>query len=166
MNEDLAHDLCHDGRYLLGADVGEVWERLSDLDRYPQWWGWLRDFRVEGPGMATGGVLRGAVSPPLPYRFSVAVHLDEVQPRERVVAHLTGDIVGPAEVRLAQHPDGCEATVHWSVRLREPTLRLAAAIAPSAVERGHDRVVRATVDSFQRVLDAPVTPIGGPEPVG
>lgn len=166
MNEDASDDLCHDGRYLLGADVDEVWARLSDLERYPEWWGWLRDFQVEGAGMATGGVLRGDVSPPLPYRFSVAVHLDEVVPRERVVAHLSGDIVGPAEVQLAEHPDGCEATVRWSVRLREPTLKLAATVAPGAVEWGHDRVVTATVRSFQRVLDAPVIPIGGSEPVG
>lgn len=156
------HQLEHDGCYLLPADVDEVWTRISDVDRFPHWWAWLHDFEVDGPGVADGGVLRGDVVPPLPYRFHVAVHLDEVVPAERILAHLTGDIAGRAELHLADHPDGCEATVRWSVELRQPALRVAVQVARSAVEWGHDRVVAATVRGFERVLEGPVSPTDGP----
>lgn len=165
MGESRQH-LDHDGRYLLPAGVDEVWARLTDVERFPRWWRWLRDFEVEPPGMADGGVLRGDVVPPVPYRFHVAVHLDEVVPAERIVAHLTGDIVGPAQLDLAEHEAGCEATVRWSVEMQQPALRVAAQVARPAIEWGHDRVVAATVRGFQQVLEGPVTATGGPEPIG
>lgn len=158
-------DLEHDGVYLLSASADEVWERISDVERFPSWWGWLHDLRVEEPGLADGGVLRGVVAPPLPYRFEVAIHLDEVVAGERIVAHLDGDIAGPAELHLAEHVDGCEATIRWSIEITQPALRMAARVTGPAVEWGQDRVVAATVRGFEQVLETPVVPSGGQEPV-
>jgi carbon monoxide dehydrogenase subunit G len=160
------HRLEHDGRYVLPADVDEIWARVSDVERFPDWWPWLEDFRVEGDGIVTGSVLRGAVCPPLPYDLAVAVHLDEVVEAERVLAHLRGDLAGDAQLHLDDHADGCEVTIRWSVEVTRPGLRLATQMARPAAEWGHDRVVSATVRSFEQVLGRPVTASGDAEPVG
>jgi uncharacterized protein YndB with AHSA1/START domain len=141
-----------DRRYVLPAGVEEVWARLADVESFPTWWRWLRDFRVEGDGLRGGTVLHGSVVPPVPYRFRVQIHLEEVEVYQSISARLSGDLTGPARVELAPHPDGCEVAASWAVEMRKPSMRAAARIARPVLVWGHDQVVTTTVRRFRTVL--------------
>ncbi len=68
------------GTFDLPASPGDVWATVEDMDRYESWWGWLREFRIEGGGLVTGAVLHGVIVPPLPYRMRLRVELARMHP--------------------------------------------------------------------------------------
>ena len=59
------------GAFSFPCTPDEVWSAMQRFDRFECWWGWLREFRVEGPGLEGGSVFHGVVVPPLPYRLGV-----------------------------------------------------------------------------------------------
>jgi len=125
---------------------------MVQLDRYPSWWAWLREFSVDGTGLTRGSVLHGVVVPPLPYRMRLDVVLDECIPERRIAARVHGDLEGTALLIL----DGDHAATHahatWTIEMMQRPMRLAARFAHPMLRWGHDRVVDATVDGFRRRL--------------
>ena len=122
---------------------------LQHMERFESWWGWLTEFRVDGPGLQAGSVLQGVVVPPLPYRIRVQIELLECVRPERIDAAVHGDLEGRAQLaprpgrrrqpgpRLVEHrgagsarsgprpgwrPDCCAgATTGWSTRRSTPS---------------------------------------------
>ena len=130
----------------------EVWSAMQRFERYERWWGWLRDFRIEGPGLETGSVLHGVVVPPLPYRLGVRIVLSECVPPKHIDADIHGDLEGAARIVLEPEREGTRARVTSTIEVMQRPVRLAARVAPRALRWGHDRVVEATVTSFRRHL--------------
>ena len=130
-----------------------LWDEIERLERFERWWPWLGDLAVDGEGLRAGTVLRGSVSPPLPYRMAVAVRLVECERPHRIEARVTGDLEGPAWLALAPAAGGgTRADVAWTVEMRQPAMRLAARVAHPLLRWGHDRVVDATAAGFRRHL--------------
>ncbi|TVP69736.1 MAG: hypothetical protein EA340_06760 [Nitriliruptor sp.] len=138
---------------LFRHDVEFVWRWMSATDRFPTWWRWLREFESEGGGLVSGGMLRGLVVPPIPYRFRVGIHFDEVEPAQHITARLSGDLHGPADVSLVPHGTGTRLTIRWHVEMRKPSMRAAARYAKGLMVWGHDQVIDITVRRFHEVLD-------------
>jgi uncharacterized protein YndB with AHSA1/START domain len=132
------------------APVEEVWATMARLECYPSWWGWLREFSVEGAGLEAGSTLRGVVEPPLPYRMRLEVVVDDLVPCRFIGATVHGDLEGVAQVSLAR--DGRETRVRatWTIEMLQRAMRLAARVGYPLLRWGHDRVVDATVDGFRR----------------
>src|SRR4051794_26719125 len=127
----------------------EVWSGMQHFERFEYWWGWLREFRVEGPGLETGSVLHGVVVPPLPYSLSVRIALLEcVRPRH-IQAAIHGDLEGAARLVLEPEREGTRAMVSSAIEVMQRPVRVAARVAPRVVRWGHDQVVEATVTSFR-----------------
>jgi len=138
--------------FALGPE--QVWEAIGHTERFEGWWWWLGEMRIDGPGLVPGAVLRGLVSPPVPYRMQVTVRLDECNAPARIDATVGGDLVGPASLRLAAHEAGTRAEVAWSLEMMQRPMRLAARVAKPLLQWGHDRVVEATVAGFRRHVEA------------
>ncbi len=139
------------GAFSFPAPPEEVWSAMERFERFEHWWGWLREFRVEGPGrgLEAGSVLHGVVMPPLPYRLDVRIALLEcVRPR-RIEAAIHGDLEGAARLVLEAERDGTQASVSSTIEVMQRPLRVAARVAPRVLRWGHDRVVEATVTSFR-----------------
>ena len=66
----------------------ELWQAISEPQRFEAWWGWLGQLRVDGEGLVDGTVLTGTVSPPVPYRMLVKVRLDETVVTDAGLRHL------------------------------------------------------------------------------
>jgi uncharacterized protein YndB with AHSA1/START domain len=130
----------------------QVWSAMRRVDRFERWWGWLKEFRVDGAGLETGAVLHGVVVPPLPYRLGVQIALVECIPPQRIEAAIHGDLEGSASLVLEAERAGTRADVSSSIELMQRPLRLAARVAPGALRWCHDRVVESTVASFRRQL--------------
>lgn len=140
------------GAFSFPCPPDEVWSAMQRFERYERWWGWLREFRVEGPGLETGGVLHGVVVPPVPYRLDVRIVLAECVRPQHIDADIHGDLEGAARLVLEPERNGTRASVSSTIEVMQRPIRLAARVAPSALRWGHDRVVEATVTSFRRHL--------------
>ena len=142
----------YQGRFNFPASPEEVWSAIEHVERFESWWGWLRELRVEGEGLAAGSVLHGVVAPPLPYRMRIRVVMESCAPPSRIDASVHGDLVGHARLVLEPDGEGTRASVVWTIEMMQRPMRMAARVAGPLLRWGHDRVVDATVAGFRRHL--------------
>lgn len=142
----------YEGRFSFPAHPAEVWAAMERLDLFEHWWGWLGDLKVDGDGLRAGSVLRGTVAPPVPYRMRVAIELNRCVPESLIVASVSGDLAGDANLSLRPIDGGTMAEVAWSLEMRQVPMRVAARVAYPLLRWGHDRVVEATVTAFRSNL--------------
>jgi hypothetical protein len=131
-----------------------MWEIIQEVDQYEGWWPWLEEFRLEGGSLRTGAVLRGVVSPPLPYRMRIEVELTRYEPHHTIEALIHGDLKGDASVELEHQGAGTDVEVAWTVEMMQAPMRLADRFAHPVLQWGHDRVVEITIAGFQRRLQS------------
>ena len=129
-----------------------IWRSIEHTEEFESWWSWLREFRLDGPGLVEGSVLSGVVSPPVPYAMRIRVVLGRCIPHERIDATVHGDLEGRARLVLEPSGDGTVAEVSWTIEMTQRAMRLAARVAHPLMRWGHDRVVEATVNGFRRNL--------------
>ncbi len=127
-----------------------VWAAVEEVDHFEEWWLWLKEFHLDGPGLVDGAVLSGVVAPPVPYRMRIEVELVGCERPHRIDALIRGDLQGEATLRL--HPDGSgsRAEVSWTVEMMQRPMRVASRVAHPMLAWGHDRVVEMTVAGFRR----------------
>jgi hypothetical protein len=130
----------------------QVWAGLEHVDRFEEWWGWLRNLHLEGRGLRPGSVLTGMVSPPLPYRMWIRVVLEECVPPAVIGGAVHGDLEGRARLMFAPDGGGTRASVAWTIEMTQPSMRMVAQVAAPLLRWGHDRVVESTVAEFDRRL--------------
>lgn len=152
----------YSGRFAFPVEPPVLWAAIARLDQFEGWWAWLGDLKVEGDGLQAGSVLHGSVSPPLPYRMQVNVHLDRCEPERLIDASVDGDLAGDAHLVLDPTPEGSVVEVRWSLEMLQRPMRLAAVVAHPLLRWGHDLLVEATVNSFRKQLTAAAGP--GREP--
>jgi hypothetical protein len=142
----------YDHTFAFSVPVDQVWATMNQLECYPSWCSWLREFSVEGAGLEAGSELHGVVVPPLPYRMRLDVVLYESVPCRFISAFVHGDLEGTAHLNFES--DGGETLVHaaWTIEMMQRPMRLAARIGSPILQWGHDRVVDATVEGFRRHL--------------
>jgi hypothetical protein len=159
--EDLRVRVRSDRRFHVDAAPATVWAALEGVDRYPGWWPWLRVFRAGG--LVSDELWTCVVQPPLPYRLSFRLHLDEVVWGRQVRATLSGDLDGWARLDLEPTPgaaaaDAAGIPVGTDIRLRSdlaPTARLPRAVGsilPPVARFGHDWVLDNGIRQFRRAL--------------
>ena len=140
------------GRFSFPVPPDRLWAAIARLDQFESWWGWLGQLQVDGIGLEEGSVLRGTVSPPVPYRMRVEVELQRCVPYEIIDALVTGDLTGDAHLRMQPEGDCTVTDVTWSLEMLQRPMRVAARVAYPLLRWGHDRVVDATVSGFRRQL--------------
>lgn len=149
---DPLYVLTLDNRYLFEGSPLDVFSTMAQVDDFPGWWKWLRDYEIHGGGLRAGGVLSGLVVPPIPYTFHVSIHVDDVDPGRNIRARLRGDLDGDAQVWLDDHPAGCELKIRWDVEMRKPAMRAAARFCRPLLVWGHDHVIDIAVRRFREAL--------------
>jgi carbon monoxide dehydrogenase subunit G len=132
----------------------ELWERLEQVDQYEHWFPWLEEFRVDGDALAAGAVLRGVVSPPLPYRMRIEIELTRCEAPTAIDALVRGDLKGEAQLRARPGGAGTLVEVAWTVEMMQRPMRVASRFGHPLLQWGHDRVVEITVAVFRRRLEA------------
>jgi len=141
--------------FTFAATPERVWAVMQRFEAIAASWPWLRELQVHGAGLHEGTVVRGVVSPPLPYEMRLDVILDECRPAERLDASVHGDLEGSAHFAFAGDGSETRASAHWTIEMMQPSMRVAARIAPRLLRWGHDRVVNATVNGLRRQLAEP-----------
>jgi uncharacterized protein YndB with AHSA1/START domain len=133
-------------RYDLPVSRDVVWELISDVDRYKEWWSWLRIFDAQG--LVASDEWRCEVQPPLPYPVRFRVQLDEVVAPQSVRARIGGDVIGTAVLTLEETATGCTACLVSSLAPGNATLRLVSRLAAPIARFGHDWVLDSGARQF------------------
>jgi hypothetical protein len=131
-----------------------LWERIEEVDQFELWWPWLSQCDLEGNGLAQGSVLRGVISPPVPYRMRVWIEFGECVPSQSLEAMVGGDLTGVARLKLRPEAGGTWAEVAWTLEMQKPAMRMACRFGYPLLRRGHDRVVEMTVAGLRRRIEA------------
>ena len=141
-----------DRRYRFALPPGELWVALSAVDRYRQWWPWLR--QLDGGAFEAGAAWDCVVQPPLPYTLRFNLVLEEVDAPRLAVAAITGDIVGTARLELTGDDagSGTEVRLESSLAPGNGVLKLVAAVASPLVRFGHDWVLDTGARQFRAGL--------------
>lgn len=139
-------EVLSDRRYRFDVPPDELWSAATAVDRYREWWPWLRSFDADGFG--PGQQWACTVQPPLPYTVRFDVTIGEVRPCELVRASVSGDIVGSADLEISPAGEGCEARLLSRLAPGNGFLRLAARIARPVVRFGHDWVLDSGARQF------------------
>jgi hypothetical protein len=124
-----------------------VWATALDFAAYRTWWPWLTEF--EPPPLRTGASTRAVVRAPAGYRLAMRLLLTEVEPSQRTVIAVTGDVEGESTVTVRPLEDGTEVTLAWSLAPRRPLLRFLNVVARPVLVRGHDHILD---DGLRRCL--------------
>ena len=124
-----------DRRYRFDAPPGRVWDGIGQVDRYPEWWPWLRRFHAVG--LTPGDVWECEIQPPMPYVLGFRVTIEEVVDFKKVVAGIDGDVVGAARLSLAAEGGGCVVRIVSTLAPTNRTLRLVARVARPIAHYGH-----------------------------
>jgi uncharacterized protein YndB with AHSA1/START domain len=138
-----------DQRWAFSTSPEQFWATVSQTDRYPEWWGWLREFDADG--LHEGATARCVIQAPLPYALRLTIQVERVEPGRSLDARISGDLRGPASLAVAPTPVGCEARLRWSLELQDRWLARLARVARPAMAWAHDRVVEVGVRQFERV---------------
>jgi carbon monoxide dehydrogenase subunit G len=142
--------------FTFAATPAQVWAVLERFETLALTWPWLRELLVDGTGLRQGTVVRGVVAPPLPYQMRLDVVLDDCAPAECINASVHGDLEGSAQIAFDADGSETRADASWTIEMMQPSMRVAARLAPWLLRWGHDRVVAATVNGLRRHLaDAP-----------
>jgi uncharacterized protein YndB with AHSA1/START domain len=132
----------------------KLWENLARVDQFERWWPWLHEFRLEGEPLAAGSVLRGVVTPPLPYRMRIRVELTRYEPPVAIDATVSGDLEGEAQLTTRPSDRGSLVEVAWAMEMMQRPMRVASRFGRPLLQWGHDKVVEMTVAGFQRRLES------------
>ena len=127
----------------------QLWTTFEQTDRYREWWPWLKELRLSAGGFQPGAEATVVIQAPLPYQLHCVVHIDEAEPARRLVAHVTGDLQGPAHLELSPTASGTEARMAWTLDVQSSLLRPLATIARPALSWAHDRIVERGLVQFE-----------------
>ena len=144
--------IASDRTYRFDVGAPELWAEIAHVERFPDWWPWLR--RFEAVGLTTGDCWTCTVQPPLPYSLSFAIEIGEVVPGQRVTASVSGEITGTAELTIDPHDDGCTARLRSRLAPSSQFLQAVALVARPVVSRGHDWVLDTGARQFRQQLVA------------
>ena len=117
----------------------ELWEALNQVDRYPAWWPWMRDF--DAIALKPGARWRCQIHPPLPYTLRLVIAIDDVVPERSVTATVTGDVEGSATLDLLDADGGSEARLVSALAPSSRMLQIIARTAPPVARFCHDWVL-------------------------
>jgi hypothetical protein len=139
--------LRSDQRHRFDAAPDELWAAIASVDRYREWWPWLR--RFDADGLSTGDVWAATVQPPLPYRVSFDLHLIEVDAPRVVAADVTGDVEGSARLEVFAVDAGSELHFTSELTPTNSVLRAVTRLASPVARYGHEWVLNTGLAQFR-----------------
>jgi hypothetical protein len=136
-----------DQRHSFDATPDELWAAMARVDRYREWWPWLR--RFDATGLAAGEVWTATVQPPLPYRLTFDLLITEVRPMRVVAVDVTGDIEGTARLEVSSSRVGSELHFTSELTPTNPVLRTVGQVAAPVARYGHAWVLGTGLRQFR-----------------
>jgi len=142
------------GEFRFDLEPELLWAKLTQTERFGEWWPWMRDMEPAGEPLEPGSIFRFNVVSPLPWRMHLIVEVVESKHPDEIDALVRGDLEGPATLRFDSREDHTLARVEWSVEVRNKAMRVGARMARPLIKWGQDWAVRVALNNFRRHLKA------------
>ncbi|HEV3472196.1 MAG TPA: hypothetical protein VG408_03190 [Actinomycetota bacterium] len=140
----------HHGTEHFALEPTEMWAEMTDVERFEEWWQWLRDLELVRGGIVTGGGMSFAIVSPLPYSLRINAVFVEVVPEKRIAANVTGDLMGDAALELsAGAGGGSDLVLSWNLEPSQRPLRALVRIARPFIMWTKDWVIDIALRSFR-----------------
>jgi hypothetical protein len=127
------------------APITLVWEVLTDIERWPQWWSYVRNVRPLRPSRADGLGCQWRIewATRLPYRLLIDVETIDMKKPERLRGRSTGQLQGEG-IWLLRHEDGItDITYVYRIELAAPWMLCLAPLLAPLFRWNHEGVMRA-----------------------
>jgi uncharacterized protein YndB with AHSA1/START domain len=135
-----------------------VWRALTEVERWPAWWPYVRRVQTLRPGSeddGLGSVRRIAWGSRLPYGFTLDVECTQAQRHRLLRGAARGDLEGEGTWELEP---GRGHTTHvrytWRLTLNTRWMRLVAPLMAPVFRWNHERVMAAGARGLARHLGA------------
>lgn len=140
--------------WVLAAPRQDVWDRLGDVLAWPAWWLGM-ETAVElaaGDEQRAGSRYRVRWRGRVPYRVEFDFEVREVEEPRSMGGSASGGLVGTGHWRLFEQRGVTAVVYEWDVRPGAAWMRAAASVAPGALRRNHDWVMRQGGEGLAREL--------------
>jgi uncharacterized protein YndB with AHSA1/START domain len=140
----MSRRLTYVTEWRLDAAIEQVWDALVDVERWPQWWPYVRDVQTLHRGATNdlGTVRRLRWTSRLPYGFALEVETTEVRMPARLVGRASGDMAGEGRWELARDGAGTRVRYTWTLELQTRWMRLCAPFLAPVFRWNHEGVMR------------------------
>ena len=142
----------HEAHVSFDAPPDYVWESLTRVDLFEEWWSWVRDVRLEGEALTEGSTISFTIDPPIPYRLKIAVLVTESDEGRFLRGDVTGDLEGDATFELAGDGSCSDVHIAWDVQIKSPIIRPVILIARPILLRAQVWAVEVALRGFRRYL--------------
>jgi uncharacterized protein YndB with AHSA1/START domain len=106
------------------ASLESVWSCLIHTEAWPLWWKYVYAVNETAAGDSSGrnNVRHYAWRTALPYRLMLNLKVTEIQPQQRVVVEVSGDLKGEGICQLSYQtiPMRTEVRFYWHVHTCKP----------------------------------------------
>lgn len=128
----------------LDAPMEEVWQVLSDAERWPAWWPCVEAVEKLDPGEPTGehSVWRYTWKTMLPYKLQLELCVTRIEAPVLLEADVSGDVSGRGVCRLDRQDNRTIVRYEWNVRICRSWMRWFAPIARPLFLWNHRMVMK------------------------
>jgi carbon monoxide dehydrogenase subunit G len=116
-------DVSYSGSYRFDAPPAVLWRELGRVDRFEDWWPWMRDVMLVGDALAPGSIISFGIDPPVPFRMHISVFVTESQAPHLIRGDVSGDLKGKATLQLEGEGDRSLCRVTWEVEIANTGIR-------------------------------------------
>ena len=117
------YDVSYCGSHRFDASPQELWDELGRVDRFEDWWPWMRDVRLQGTALAPGSVISFGIDPPVPLEMTISVAVTASEEPNWLEGDVSGDLSGTARLELVEQGDHSICTVSWDVEIANRGIR-------------------------------------------
>jgi uncharacterized protein YndB with AHSA1/START domain len=146
------YDVAFTGTYEFDAPPDYLWESLTRIELFEQWWPWMRDVSLEGKALTTGSAISFRIDPPVPYVLRITVHVDDAVEGQSLKGTITGDLTGTATLVFEPSGTHTRATVGWDLEIANRPIRAAIRVARPLLLWAEKWAVKIALGGFRRYL--------------
>lgn len=117
------YDVSYSGSHRFDASPQELWNELGRVDRFEEWWPWMRRVELRGTALASGSVISFGIDPPVPLEMTISVAVSASEEPHWLEGDVFGDLSGTARLELVGRGDHSVCTVSWDVEIANRGIR-------------------------------------------
>lgn len=128
----------------LNAPMEQVWQILSDGQRWPEWWPFVEAVEQIDPGGPGGvrSVWRHTWRTMLPYKLRFALCVTRIEAPSLLEADVTGDVLGRGVCRISTEDGQTVVRYEWKVRTCRPWMKWLGPVARPLFGWNHRMVMQ------------------------
>ena len=146
-------DVSYAGSHRFDASPEELWRELGRVDRFEEWWPWMREVTLDGAALEPGSVISFGIDPPVPFKMRISVAVTDSDAPNRIDGDVSGDLRGTARLELVEQGEHSVCHVSWDVELANQGIRRVIQIARPLLLWAQKWAVEIALHGFRRHLE-------------